>query len=185
MSYDYLDMDRTISYYTNISGKTELQADFAPFTHPDNITPQGIEESLDMLFTKGFLENISSPYYGALQSKPCVDKDFGEYPDGYKWDDLSEEVLESPFASMFIYRDGELYRNTNKTLRWLPYYSLNPYFKVKAINKSNGKYTVDVECTSINRDEKQNPLSLGTTLRFIYAYEDGSWKIDEVGALEE
>ena len=186
MSYDYLDMDRAISYYANVSGKTELQADYAPYKHPDFVNPKNIDDSLKELFTESFLDNITSPYYDALNSKTYFVNDFGEYPDGYKWDNLSsEELLKSPFASMFIYRDGELYRNTNKTLRWLPYYSINPYFEVRAVEETNGRYTVDVECTSTFRDENSNPLSLGTKLRFIFVYEDGSWKIDEVGTLEQ
>ena len=81
MSYDYLDMDRAISYYANVSGKTELQADFAPYTHPDFVNPKEIDDSLKELFTDSFLDNITSPYYGALNSKTYIVKDFGEYPD--------------------------------------------------------------------------------------------------------
>ncbi|MDO4862750.1 MAG: hypothetical protein Q4A05_01165 [Ruminococcus sp.] len=187
MSYEYLDLDRTISYYATISGKTELQADFAPFTHPDNITPQQIDDMLEEVFTKQYREKITSPYYQALKSKPYVDKDFGEYPDGYKWENPSdEEFRNSPFVSMFIYRDGELYRNTNRTLCWLPFYPLDTQFEIhQSVEESNGKYTVVSKCTSDYQGIDSGIVPSSTRLKLTFVNEDGSWKIDEVGALEE
>lgn len=186
MSYEHLDLDRTISYYANISGKTELQADFAPFTHPDNITPKGIDDMLNEIFTKQYREKITSPYYQALKSKPYVDKDFGEYPDGYKWENpTDDELRNSPFVSMFIYRDGELYRNTNRTLAWLPFYPLNAQFEVQSLQESGGKYIVEAKCRSNYQGIDSGIVPSTTRLSLTFVNEDGSWKIDEVGAIEE
>ncbi|SEK28008.1 hypothetical protein SAMN02910353_00355 [Ruminococcus sp. YRD2003] len=186
MSYDYIDSSRTIVYNTNISDKTEISAYFAPYSHPDKRTPEDIDNSLKELFTQDYLNNFSSPYYSALRSIPIVDRDFGDYPDGYTWENpSSEELQNSPFVSMFIYRNGELYRNTNRTICWMPWYPLNARFTVSEPEKRGDSYIVIADYVSGNPSEIDSGIvTTKTRCEFRFEYEDDRWKIAEVGLLE-
>ncbi len=186
MSYDYIDSSRAITYYADISGKTKLCAEFAPYSHPDMRTPEDIESSLNELFTEDFLGNLASPYYSALSSKPIVDRDFGDYPDGYTWENpSSEELQNSPFVSMFIYRNGELYRNRNRAICWVPWYALNARFTVSEPEKRGDSYIVIADCVSNYPSDPASGIVTGTTrCEFRFEYEDDRWKIAEVGLLD-
>lgn len=186
MSYDYIDSSRTIVYNTNISDKTEISAYFAPYSHPDMRTPEDIDNSLKELFTQDYLNNFSSPYYSALRSIPIVDRDFGDYPDGYTWENpSSEELQNSPFVSMFIYRNGELYRNTNRSICWMPWYPLNARFTVSEPEKRGDSYIVIADCVGGNPSEIDSGIvTTKTRCEFRFEYEDDRWKIAEVGLLE-
>ena len=186
MSYDYIDSSRTIVYHTNISDKTEISAYFAPYSHPDKRTPEDIDNLLKELFTQDYLNNFASPYYSALRSTPIVDRDFGDYPDGYTWENpSSEELQNSPFVSMFIYRNGELYRNTNRTICWMPWYPLNARFTVSEPEKRGDSYIVIADCVGGNPSEIDSGIvTTKTRCEFRFEYEDDRWKIAEVGLLE-